>query len=109
MSTPAGKGGGRNGGAKSGRLTVLDHPIAPLPPLSIVELSRVREVYWSLTRQGHRLPAEPGVILINGGAETTGTATEPPPPDSGPRLFRSIAAGIIRDLELQRMPSHEVA
>ena len=107
MGTPAGKGGGRNGGG-GGRLTV-DHPTAPSSPLSIVDLSGVREVYWSLTRQGHRLPAEPGVILINGGANTFATATEPPPPDSGPRLFRSIAAGIIRDLELQRMPSHEVA
>ncbi len=70
MSTPAGKGGGRNGGAKGGRLTVLDHPIAPSPPLSIAELSRVREVYWSLARQGHRLPAQRGVILIDDGANT---------------------------------------
>lgn len=109
MSTPAGKGGGRNGGAKGGHLTALGHPTSPAPPLSIVELSGVRHVYWSLARQGHRLPAQRGVILIDGGANTFATATEPPPPDSGPWLFRSIAAGIIRDLELQRMPSHEVA
>lgn len=65
MGTPAGKGGGRNGGG-GGRLTV-DHPTAPSSPLSIAELSGVREVYWSLARQGHRLPAQRNVILIDGG------------------------------------------
>lgn len=106
---PPRKGRGRNGGAKGRGLTAFGYSTSPAPPLSIAELSGVREVYWSLARQGHRLPAQRGVILIDGGANTFATATEPPPPDSGPRLFRSIAAGIIRDLELQRMPSHEVA
>ena len=76
---------------------------------STLPLDDLRVIWSSLNSQGHRLPAQRGVILIDGGANTFATATEPPPPDSGPRLFRSIAAGIIRDPELQRMPSHEVA
>ena len=83
--------------------------IDQLTPSSTLPLDALRQVWWRQKAQGLRLPAEPGVILIDGGAETAGTATQPPPPDSGPRPFRSIAAGIIRDLELQRTPSHEVA
>ena len=67
---------------------------------STLPLDDLRQLWWSLNSQGYRLPAEPGVILIDGGADTGATATEPP--DSGPRLFGSIATGIIRDLELQR-------
>ncbi len=32
-----------------------------------LELREVREVYWSLARQGHPPPAESNVILIPGG------------------------------------------
>ncbi len=67
---------------------------------STLPLDDLRQLWWSLNSQGYRLPAEPGVILIDGGADTGATATEPP--DSGPRPFGSIAAGVIRDLELQR-------
>ncbi len=67
---------------------------------STLPLDDLRQLWWRQTALGHRLPAEPGVILIDGGADTGATATEPP--DSGPRLFGSIATGIIRDLELQR-------
>ncbi len=77
--------------------------------LSTLPLDDLRQLWWRHAALGNRLPAERGIILIDGGSNTFATATEPPPPDSGPRLFRSIAAGIIRDLELQRMPSHEVA
>jgi hypothetical protein len=32
-----------------------------------LELREVREVIWDLARQGHHLPAEHGVILLEGG------------------------------------------
>ncbi len=100
---PSGKGGGGNGGAKGGRLTALGHPTSPAPPLSIVELSGVRHVYWSPARQGHRLPAQRNIFLIDGGADTGASATEPPPkPNSGPRLIGPIIAGIVQDLAIRR-------
>ncbi len=109
MGTPAGQGGGGKDKNKGSSLTILDYHIAPFPSLSTSAILDARAIWWRQKAQGHRLPAQPGVIIINGVADTGATATQPPPPDSGPRLFRSIAAGIIRDLELQRTPSHEVA
>ncbi len=109
MGTPAGGGGGGKDKNKGSSLTIVDYHIVPFPSLSTSSILDARAIWWRQKAQGHRLPAERGVILIDGGANTFATATEPPPPDSGPRLFRSIAAGIIRDLELQRMPSHEAA
>ena len=109
MGTPAGEGGGGKDNNKGSSLTILDYHIVPFPSLSTSAILDVRAIWWRQKAQGHRLPAERGIILIDGGAATGATATEPPPPDSEPRLFRSIAAGIIRDPELQRMPSHEVA
>jgi hypothetical protein len=32
-----------------------------------LEARDVREVFWDLARQGHHLPAEHGVILLEGG------------------------------------------
>ncbi len=109
MGTPAGEGGGGKDNNKGSSLTILDYHIVPFPSLSTSAILDARAIWWRQAALGHRLPAQPGIILIDGGADAGATATEPAPPDSGPRPFRSIAAGIIRDLELQRTPSHEVA
>ncbi len=94
MGTPAGGGGG--GKDKGSSLTILDYHIVPFPSLSTSAMLDARAIWWRQAALGYRLPAERGVILIDGGANTFATATEPPPPDSEPRLFRSIAAGIAR-------------
>ncbi len=108
MGTPAGRGGGGKDKNKGSSLTILDYHIVPFPSLSTSAILDARAIWWRQKAQGHRLPAEPGIILIDGAADAGATATEPPP-SSGLRPFGSIAAGIIRDLELQRMPSHEAA
>ena len=46
---------------------------------STLPLDDLRQLWWRQKAQGHRLPAERGVILIDGGANTFATATEPPP------------------------------
>ncbi len=33
------------------------------------DLTEVRRIWWSLARQGVRLPAQPGVLLIHGGVD----------------------------------------
>ncbi len=33
------------------------------------DLSEVRRIWWDLARQGMRLPAQPGVLLIHGGVD----------------------------------------
>ena len=38
-----------------------------LPPLSPLELSAAREIWWSQVALGYRLPAERDVILISSG------------------------------------------
>jgi hypothetical protein len=44
-------------------------PVDQLVPRSMRpdETRHVRQVWWNQARLGHRLPAEPGVILIDGG------------------------------------------
>jgi hypothetical protein len=32
------------------------------------DLTEIRRIWWSLARQGVRLPAQPGVLVITGGA-----------------------------------------
>ena len=39
---------------------------SPAAPLA----QQIREVWWNLARQGHRLPAQRGVILIAGEASS---------------------------------------
>ena len=72
------------------------------PPLRALPLNDLRAIWWSLNSQGCRLPAEPGIILIDGGAVAGATATQPPPPGSGLRPIGPIITGIVRDLKLQR-------
>ena len=88
--------------------TTQDHENLAMPlyidqpaPSSTLPLDDLRQVYWSLTRQGHRLPAQPGIILIDGGAVAGAIATQPPPPDSGLRPIGPIITGIVRDLARQ--------
>ena len=54
----------------SGETLPLDlhetHPIIAQHYFGL-ELREVREVFWDLARQGHHLPAEHGVILLEGG------------------------------------------
>lgn len=45
-----------------------EHPIIDPHYLGLVP-SGVREVWWSISTKGPRLPAEPGVILLDGGRE----------------------------------------
>ena len=72
-------------------------------PSSTLPLNDLRQVYWSLARQGQRLPAERGVIVIEGGADTGATATQPSPePNSGLRPIGPIFTDIVRDLARQR-------
>ena len=36
-------------------------------PISAVETTELREMWWRLVRLGSRLPSEPGIIVICGG------------------------------------------
>ncbi len=38
-------------------------------PLRADEIPELRSIYWRQARLGHRLPAERGVIVIEGGAK----------------------------------------
>ncbi len=100
---PPPSGGGQGDKNKGSSLTILDYHIVPFPSLSTSAILDARAIWWRQTRLGYRLPAEPGVILIDGGADTGATATEPPPgPGTGLRPIGPIFTGIVRDLARQR-------
>ncbi len=104
MGTPAGEGGGGKDKNKGSSLTKLDYHTVPFPSLSTSAILDARAIWWRQKAQGHRLPAELGVILIDGGANMGATATEPPPvPGTGLWRIGPIITGIVRDLELQRI------
>ncbi len=60
---PATPGRG-DGLSKNDVLERLDDAISSAPPPILQDL---RAIYWRITAAGHRLPAEAGVILIDGG------------------------------------------
>ena len=41
----------------------------PAPPLADLPLAALRCVWWSHRRHGHTLPAEPGIIVLDGGRD----------------------------------------
>ena len=99
---PPPSGGGQGDKNKGSSLTILDYHIVPFPSLSTSAILDARAIWWRQTRLGYRLPAEPGVILIDGGADAGAGATQPPPPGSGLRPISPIFTSIVRDLAGQR-------
>ena len=80
-------------------LYYIDQPASS----STLPLDDLRQVWWRQKAQGHRLPAEPGVILIDGRAVIAATTTEPPPgPGTGLRPIGPIITGIVRDIAIRR-------
>ena len=64
MKPPPGAGRRADEGAdqKNSRHSDSTSPLASQPDLS----RDLRELWWHCLRRGHRLPAEPGIILIDG-------------------------------------------
>ena len=102
MKTPPRRVRSRRGGKGKSSVAGAEGNTSPNRPLSTLALDDLRQVYWSLTRQGHRLPAQPGIILIDGGAVAGAIATQPPPPGSGLRPIGPIITATVRDLARQR-------
>jgi len=71
MAAPRGQSGaaGDKAGNHFSQDFLTTSPTLPQPIVRLDELiqAQVRAVWWRQLRHGNRLPAEPGVILIEGG------------------------------------------
>ena len=47
------------------RLADTDLELSPKPRIDEVVRAQLRQIWWRLRRQGVRLPAEPGVIVVD--------------------------------------------
>ena len=71
MAAPRGHSGaaGDNSGNHVSQDSPITSPTLPQPFAGLDELicAQVRALWWRQRRDGNRLPAEPGMILIDGG------------------------------------------
>lgn len=70
MRTPPGDGGAlsKNGSKDFADRAVVREDTPTFRRLSNIEAIDLRRIWWRQTASGHRLPAEPGIIIIDGDA-----------------------------------------